>query len=226
MDRTLDSVYDDFFPNDDADTHCLQACYQSVVAALRHERLDMSTVEAETGYEDGRLTWQFAMILSLADKHQLNVVDYECFDPHAFAADPVAAIREQIHDEAAVQHQIAFSNLTAEQQRAQACIDRPRITFRNGVPGLEDVRSEIRRGARVICLVNGAVLDGADGYRPHFVVIRNLDDETIQFHDPGPPGTAAREVSLADFNTAWTDPSPSVANYVAVSVEPVDGASL
>jgi predicted double-glycine peptidase len=67
----------------------------------------------------------------------------------------------------------------------------------------------------VICLVNGAVLDGTDSYRPHFVMVREIDGDDVTLDDPGPPPHPVLHVTAEQFLRAWTDPSPSVTNYIA-----------
>lgn len=215
------SFQDDFFPNDEADTHCLQACYQIVVAGLLGRRLDTSTAEQDTGYSDGLLTWQFAMMLSLADKHDLYVVDHEDFDPGEFSKDPIKVLREQIQDEAAVQHQVENSDLPAEAARASACLSNSRVSFHRGSPTLVDLTRVVSQGARVICLINGAILDDNPGYRPHFVVVRSIHGSSVEIHDPGPPSRPNWVIPTAKFVKAWTDPSPSVSNYIAAAVGPL-----
>lgn len=210
-----------FFPNDEADTHCVQACYQMVVARLTGTELTLREAEEQTGFADGMLTWQFAMLLSLNRVHGLYVVDHEDFEPEEFVADPIRVLRAQIGDDEAVRHQIAHTDLDAEVSRARACLENPAISFLTSAPSMADLRSAVDAGAQVICLVNGAVLDGNPEYRPHSVVLRSMTDEVTVIDDPGPPARPSWEIPTALFEKAWLNPTPTVANYIACAGKPL-----
>lgn len=206
-----------FFPNDPADQHCLQACHQMAVATQVRRVLTLEQAEVDTGYAPGLLTWQFSMLLSLADRYNLHVVDFEDFDVHAFASDPEQSVRDQIADSAAAEEQISGSNLALEAERATLCVEHPRIAFRQGLPSLDDVANYCDSGATVIVLLNGAVLLGGDDYRPHFVIVRDVSDDRVIIDDPGPPAHPDWTIPKDAFLRAWHSPTPSVANLIAIS---------
>jgi hypothetical protein len=209
-----------FVANDSADTHCLQACYQMVVASQTGTHLTEKEAEDDTGWRSDRLSWQFALLLSLSRKHGLYVLDFEDFDPYEFAADPVASLRSQIGDEEAVQQQLEHSDIELEARRAAECLNDARIEFRQGLPSLAHLAGACAKGASVIVLLNGATLLGLPGYRPHFVIVRSVSEGAVRLHDPGPPPRADWALDPDLFLAAWLDPTPTVANLIACSGDP------
>ena len=187
-----------------------------VVARLRDRYLPMKAAEEETGYVEGKLTWPYTMMFSMS-KHGLYVKSHEITDIEEFIEDPVASLRRQIDDEDALQYQIENSDLELEVDRARLCRNDPRINFVVGVPTFEDIATILDRGGEVICLVNGAVLINSTAYRPHFVIVRAVEDQHLVIDDPGPPAKPGWRISRSTFREAWTDPSPTVANYLACS---------
>ena len=81
---------------------CLESAFRMVVEALVGYDPGQDATDRMTGYVEGRGTWQFKTLLSLAELG-LNVIDHEQLDVQEFIADPVAAIRKQVVDEAAIQ---------------------------------------------------------------------------------------------------------------------------
>lgn len=220
--RMTSTDRDHFFQNDDEDTRCVQACYQMVVSRNSGKQLDMLAAETETGYAEGLLTWQFAMLYSLAETHGLYVRDHEYFDIEEFIEDPVESLRKQIDDEEALEHQVKNTDLEAEVRRAKACLNHPRIEFVNGVPTWSDLVQVNNAGASLIVLINGAALYGKPGYRPHSVVAHSVDAEGgLILDDPGPPPYPSLAVDRDRFLAAWLNPQPSVANYIAASERPL-----
>lgn len=157
------------------------------------------------------------MLLSFAEEHSLHVVDFEALDFRLFVRDPRAAIADQIQDADAVEYQMKHSDIDLEVDRARRCLDHPRITLISRTPSYDDLRRISGLGAQVTCAINGAPLLGEDTYRPHSVVVRDVSEESVTIDDPGPPPRPCWAITRAEFERCWLDPTPNVANLVAVS---------
>jgi len=205
---------------DDVDTRCVQACYRMLVARSSGSIISTASADAQTDFAEGRLTWQFAMLLSLAEEYALHVVDFERFDYELFVRDPRAAIEAQIQDVAAVDYQMENSDIELEVDRARRCLNHPKISLVNQTPSYEDLQRVVRGGATVTCVINGGPLLGDDVYRPHSIVVRAANSDATIIDDPGPPPRPHWPLTRREFERYWLDPSPSVANFIAVSAGP------
>ena len=58
------------------------------------------------------------------------------------------------------------------------------------------------RGFVVKPMVNGMVLNDKEGFEGHSVVVLEVDDSLIWFHDPGLPAFENRKMSHAKFQQA------------------------
>lgn len=207
---------------DDVDTRCVQACYRMIVARSSGTIVSAADADVQTDFAEGRLTWQFAMLLSLADHHSLHVVDFEQFDYEVFVEDPRAAIAAQIQDVDAVDYQINNSDIDLEVDRARRCLNHPRIALINRTPAYDDLQKVVRDGANVTCVINGGPMLGKDVYRPHSIVVRNAGSDFTVIDDPGPPPRACWSLTRMEFESYWLDPTPGVANFIAASAKPFD----
>ncbi len=197
------------------ENHCLQASFMMVVDTALSRRLTWSESETLTGYVPERGTWQFQMLLAFADMG-FNAVDHERFDAELFVRDPEAAIRQQIgDDEDTIQAVLDDTDLEAEAKRVRACLESPRVEFRNSVPTLEDMQGALADDAYVLATVNSRQFHGrGDGYEGHLVVIESLDG-MVRMKDPF-EGVGELAVPVGDFINAWHSPSESMANFIAV----------
>lgn len=194
---------------------CVQSSFRMIVLALTGEDPGEEAADRMTGYVEGRGTWQFRMLLALAD-YGLHAVDHEKFNVREFIDDPVSAIREQFRDEAAVQSILDETDLAAECEALASCVQSPFITFIESVPTFDDLSAQIAKGRLVMVNVNLQVLEGKSAREGHILILENIDGDTVVAHDPGPNGGLGRSFPRDLFQKAWQSPSIAAANYISV----------
>jgi hypothetical protein len=186
-----------------------------VVEALTGHDPGQDEADKMTGYVEGRGTWQFRMLLALADLG-LNVIDHEKFNVQEFIDDPEAAIRKQVEDEAAIQGILNETDIEAERSALQRCVASDRIQFIESVPTLADLTREIAQERLVLCGVDLQVLKGKDAREGHMLIVEALEGEDIIVHDPGPDGGLGVRIPIKLFHAAWTSPSEAMASIISV----------
>ena len=195
---------------------CVQASYRMVVHALTGDDPGEDAADIQTGYVEGRGTWQFRMLLALAD-YSLKVVDHELIDTQLFLMDPAEAIRAQAGNELVAQQIIDETDIEAEKNAVRKCLENPLITFEESVPSIEQMEEELRVGNLLLVNVNSRVLRGQKGRQGHILIIENIDDDMVTYHDPGIDGGLNKQIEKNEFVKAWHSPSVEMANYIAVS---------
>jgi hypothetical protein len=88
----------------------------------------------------------------------------------------------------------------------RALIAHPMHCHNKKVPSLADVKSYLEKGFLVASMVNLRRLNGQEGYVGHCVLIYDVDEKSVFFHDPGPPAVEARQETHGDFVAAATAP--------------------
>jgi hypothetical protein len=186
-----------------------------VVEALTDRDPGQDAADEMTGYVEGRGTWQFRMLLAMADLG-LNVIDHEKFNVQEFIDDPEAAIRKQVEDEAAIQGILNETDIKAESNALRRCVVSSRIHFIESIPRLSDLNKELAQDRLVLCNVNLQVLKGKKIREGHMLIVEAVKEENIIVHDPGPDGGLGITIPIKLFRAAWTSPSEAMANMISV----------
>lgn len=203
-------------PNLEDNNHCFQACFAMVYESLTDSPILMEQVDTLTGFVAERPTWPFKGMLSWAEKG-LYVKYIEKFSHESFVADPVKTIKDHVQNDEIAQSVIEVSDLEKEVSLVKACLKHPNITFEIRQPSLEDIRYYIKSGCLIVVNVNYYALIGVDKYVGHFVVVEDVNEDTLTLQNPGPPSIAHQVVSKDNFLKAWCYPNERLANMIAVS---------
>lgn len=198
--------------NDEAATRCVQASFRMVMEVLTGRDPGPAAADEMTGYAEGRGTWQFRMLISLA-RAGLRVRDVEALNVSLFLEDPEAAIREQVRDEGVAKDYIADTNLPSEVSALRECVEDPRVDFLDMTPTLEDAARAIEADTLLLCHVNGRTLAEEPGHTGHLIVVETIDEDGVLLHNPGPPAQWARRVDASLFEKAWD----AIPNYISVT---------
>lgn len=75
------------------------------------------------------------------------------------------------------------------------------------IPTIEDIKEYLNKGFLIVALLDATTLNNEKGnYVGHFVVVYDIDEKNVYFHDPGLPPQKSRKVKIADFIKAWQYP--------------------
>ncbi len=204
-----------FVPNSEDDLHCFQASYLSI-AKYYIPDFGMSWDDwcSVTGYEEGKGTWASAGLLWFKNQgfsvRHISLFDYERFIE--LGADYlVELVGEEVGN-----WQIKHTNLPLEIERAKQLLKNSLVE--KSEPSLDDIRRYISDGWLVRVLVNSRTLNGKEGYVGHSVVVTDIDDLNVVFHDPGLPPIPNRQVSCELFEKSWAYPSKSNKEMDAIKI--------
>jgi len=154
-----------------------------------------------TGYEEGLGTWANAGLVWFKE-HGYEVVHYELFDFRTFIERPKEYMIE-VHGEKSGLWGIEHTNIEAEIPRMKKLLEAGITEMKQ--PTMDDVRSFIDQGYLVRVTVNAGKFSTDDYYAGHAVVVTAYSDTHVQFHDPGLPAVPNREVTIDQFEAAWSD---------------------
>lgn len=196
-------------------TRCVQASFRMILETYQGSDIGEARADDLTGYIDGRGTWQFRMLLAFAN-FGFNVIDHENFDFGKFIIDPKGAIQDQTQDDHVTNLIMAETDIPAETAAVHLCINSPRINLIRGIPTFDDVIVQIMLGRLVMCNVNLQVLEGRSERAGHILIPTYIDNNVVIAHDPGPHGSLNRSFCRDLFESSWTSPAPTMANYISV----------
>lgn len=191
-----------FISNTPDDTHCLQAAYMSIAKYFDPEfSIEMDEWSEITGYEEGLGTWGNAGLVWFKE-NGYDVRHYELFDYEEFIKRPKEYMIE-VHGKEAGTWGYEHTNVPAETERMRRLVAAEIPEKREAT--LEDIKSFIDEGYLIRVTVNYKVFNSEEGYVGHAIVVTSYNDTYIQFHDPGLPAVANRQVTYEEFEAAWSD---------------------
>ncbi len=170
-----------------------------------------------SGKRTGHATWPQQMLLTLADMG-FEVVMIEGFNGPAFIQEGGAYIKQAFGKEAA-DWMIEESDLPKEQRAYQQLLETPDVIIENRIPDLQEVKHYLNDGYLTCIVVNSRKLNNKQGYSGHFIVAYHMNEDQIDFHDPGLPPLEGRTSGLAEFEKAWADPNETAKNYIAIKLK-------
>lgn len=179
--------------------HCVETSLKMILKYFE-PNTDYSIDELEkiTDKQPEKGSWSFKWSIWFAN-HGYTVKHYSTFDFRAFMADGIGYIRRAYGDEVA-NWQAGNSDVELARSQTKEYLDKVEIVAKK--PTIDDIRREHRANSLIKPMVNSRVLNGKEGYEGHSVVILDIDDNDISFHDPGLPAFENRKVSHQLFQEA------------------------
>jgi len=181
-----------FFENTEDDTHCFQAALKML---LKHyfpdEDYSFNQLDLITNKPKDKWTWPMAGLAYMKQKG-LEVIHISTLDYIRLANEG----REYLKRYFSPQNytiQDSNSNLDMAQMDAKKYIHSG-VLIQDRKPIYNDISRLIKNGYLLICYVN---------YK-HFIVVYDIDDKCIYFHNPGlPKNLNSQKLTRANFKMIW-----------------------
>ena len=203
-----------FYPNLPDDTHCNQAALRMMLKYFLPDcEFSWEELEKMTAKMPGKATWPAQMLINLADMG-FDVVMVESFDAEAFVKDGGDYLKREFGAETA-EWQIANSDIPQEQRLYKKLLN-SRVNYQKRIPLMGDIRDYLKRGYLVKLTLNSRKLNHRQGYVGHSIVVYDINDENVTFHDPGLPAKESRIESLEHLEESWADPNDKAKELIAV----------
>lgn len=186
---------------------CTQASMIMAIKTTLGREISMEEAERLSGYIEGRETWPYQMMLSLADLG-LHVTSIETLNPEALVADFEREERRVLGDnEEVIQYILSITDIPAETKRIKTFIDHPNASFEVRAPTVDDLHVALKGGALpLVSLDYGVLHQTGEGYEGHMVVVSGVGPDYVEVFDPGPPGDIWN-VPIGRFQAALDSPT-------------------
>ncbi|PJE64268.1 MAG: hypothetical protein COU90_03565 [Candidatus Ryanbacteria bacterium CG10_big_fil_rev_8_21_14_0_10_43_42] len=203
-----------FFESTD-NLHCFQACLKMVLAYWTpNKEYTFKKLDEISSHTEGKWTWQGSSLLYLA-KNKFDIINIENLDYSLFARDGKEYLKTIWSDDI-YKTQDIYSNLNKEQEIAKQLIKNKNIKLQNKEIQFSDILYLFDDGYIILVSVNPCTLRGEEGYSSHMVVITDIQENTVTFHDPGPPGEPHKSISRDIFKSAITKPLKEDGNVIGL----------
>src|SRR5581483_3299184 len=202
-----------FFANTADGTHCVQACFRSMLKYFVPER-DFSWTELDklTHKLPRKGTWWFQMVLQFK-KLGLKTKFIEYFDYERYWKEGNDYISGIFSPEVAEYH-LHRSNLPDVKHLIPEFLRQ--TGFKPRPATIEDIDKLLANGWLMAIDINSRTLNNRSGYSGHAVVVYKKEGQNYLIHDPGLPPNPSRKVTRKKLLEAWQYAGKNNTSLIAV----------
>jgi len=185
---------------------CALACYAMVAQyLLPEEGITFEQLAKIASWQKGYVVWGFLAWKWLMD-NGVHITDYDTIDYQAWAQQGTEGLRESTPPKEFEYYQANTFDLEEEGRRATLALNHPNFSYVQRTPSWQDVVAECKKPGICDITLNRHKLNGQQGFDGHRVVIIEITDSEVVFHDPNREGTGAyRKEPIELFRAAVED---------------------
>ncbi len=193
-----------YIPSPD-DYSCALACH-AMIANYFVPGTTINDVAQIVDWQKGYAVWAFRFWKWLID-HGVRITDFDLIDYEAWAKDGSKGLERSLSAQEFNWYKSATKDLDALSSDIAAVIHNPELTYKLQKPTWSDLLNAFERGALCEVVLDSRALDGVDGFELHRVVILEVNEDTVTFHDPRPEPKSipSRSVPAILFRSAWLE---------------------
>lgn len=183
---------------------CALACYTMVAQYLFPEKdFTFKQFGEIANWKSGYVVWGFALWVWLMDQGMF-MTNYDSINYEAWASHGIKGLKADISDEAFKFYKEGTYDLEAESKQVTKMYIHPHFTYIQKNPSWSDVVSEHNKPGICDVVLNSCALNKREGYALHRVVILDITESEVAFHDPNKDGSGeGRRESLSHFQTVF-----------------------
>lgn len=179
--------------------HCVETSLKMILGYFEPDTdYSLEKLESITAKKPEQGSWSFDWSIWFVERGY-KVKHYSTFDFAAFQMDGIDYIRQAYGDETA-DWQLAHSDVDHARSLVEEYLKQVEVIQKK--PRIEDIQKEFNNNSLVKPAVNSKVLNDKEGYEGHSVVVSEVNDSEIWFHDPGLPAFENRKMSHEKFQKA------------------------
>lgn len=184
---------------------CALACHAMVASYF----VPGTTVEEMirlVDWQKGYVVWAFRFWHWLLERG-VRITDFDLIDYEAWAREGTDGLRRSLPAKEFAWYRSATKDLDVLTTDIAGVMVHPGLTYHRRKPTWQDLVDAHGQGALCEVVLDACTLDGARGFSLHRVVVLDLREDGVVFHDPRPKkqGTAARVVPIQRFQEAWLE---------------------
>jgi 23S rRNA pseudouridine1911/1915/1917 synthase len=184
-----------FYGNTEDNMHCSIAVYRMLFDYFLDRKLSREEAEKLAGFADGKAAWTVT-IWERMSNIGFDIHMIESFNYRRYAVEGEAYLQEYFKPEE-YDWQLKHSNILAIRPQIASFLEKVDIESRS--PTLQDIDDMLDDGRLVDVQVNARILNDAEGYAAHSVLVIARDGDDYIVHDPGLPPQPNRRIPRSTF---------------------------
>jgi hypothetical protein len=183
---------------------CALACY-TMVAKYFFPKTTFNQIAEISQWEPGYVVWSFRFWHWIMEKG-IKVEDYDLVDYEAWAEKGLDGLRESVPKKEFEYYQKNSKDLERLSKDIPKVINHQNFTYHRQKPTFKDLLQAFRQGAVCEVTLNRKIFDKRKRDFFHRVVIVDIDNKNITFHDPRRKlPRPNRKEKLELFKKAWLE---------------------
>lgn len=148
------------------------------------------------------VAWGFKFWVWIMNKG-VTVTDYDLFDIKAWVAQGEKGLKQSMSEKEFEYIDKHTKDLHVLRKDVQKVSQHPNFTYHQQKPTLELLSQSILKGNPCEVVLDSHTLDRVEGFALHRVVVLDVTDSEIIFHDPREVPRPHRRESINHFQKAW-----------------------
>lgn len=161
---------------------CALADY-TMVAKYYFPETTEEEIKKITNAESGYVVWAFPFWLWIMDKG-ITIEEYDTCNYIEWAEKGIAGLKESVSKKEFDYYKSNTKNLETLTDDVKLVIRHPNFTYHNIRPDYEKLKTEVNNGSVCSVIINSKKLNNKQGFTLHALVVLEVTDEHIIFHDP------------------------------------------
>ena len=201
--------------HDNPGNACALACFTMIAQyLLPNETITFEQLGTISDWRNGYVVWEFPVWKWLMDKG-VHITDYDVIDYDTWSKEGVIGLKNSIPPEEFTWYEENTYDLNAVTGHIQEAFAHPNFTYIRKKPTWDDVVAEYEKPGICDIVLNSRTLNHKEGFAAHRVVLIEITDKDVIFHDPNSDGSGAyRHEPIDHFKMAVENiESPALARY-------------
>jgi len=194
---------------------CALSCY-TMVSKYFFPEATFQQIGEISRWEPGFVVWEMPFWNWIMEKG-VSVTNYDVIDYSLWAKKGTTGLKETVPNEEFAYYQKHTNNLDSYTKDIQQLLKNNAYVQQQRNPTWDDLLKELGNGAVCTAVLDACALDNKEGFDLHQVVILDVTDKDIIFHDPRAKDKAKphRIESIQHFKFAWLEKvsAPSLCAY-------------
>jgi hypothetical protein len=200
--------------HDNPGNACALACY-TMAAQYLFPELDITFEQLGkiANWHKGYAVWGFPVWKWLMDRG-MKMVDYDVIDYQAWAEKGIDGLKSTLTEEEFNFYKNGTYDLEETRKDINLAFKHPNFTYIKKKLTWQDVVNEYKKPGICDLTLNSAILNKKSGFSGHRILIIDILDKEIVFHDPSKNGGPYRKESISFFRQAFEYlDGPELARY-------------
>lgn len=182
---------------------CALACY-TMVAKYFFPETTFKQIAKISNWEPGFIVWAFKFWCWIMEKG-IEVEDYDLIALRAWADEGIKGLRKSVSEKEFGFYKKNTKDLNELTEDIRKVMKHKNFTYYQQRPKFSDLLKAFNKGSVCEVVLDARTLDNGEGFSLHRIVILDVNEKNVTFHDPREKPQPARKETIELFRKSWLE---------------------